>query len=389
MIDRPSITDAAIQAMLAHRAGRAAPFRIDVATAVAAAGPRWSRRQPRAGWLGRLSVAATGIAAVVVVAMLVAGSRVVAPAGSALPTDPAVTPDASGPASAVAGASDVPEAQGLTLFSPAEAGQIIRGSSDTRTGSIIAVRGRLRRDPAVQCPGVTTCANTELVGSGGGFHVKPVGDIGPGPWDGSGPLVGAFVVRLSPALENDGRVVEFVGVLTTPPSGGPSWFVQDLLEGAAHVDGAYAAVDGWLVRDPLHPCPSDPRNPFVAYGCPTDDWLSESAFQPLQADGSSIQPPAAISLSSGSYDRWAPDPAPGGPGALGVRPRHATYLLWLVSDGCNDLKVRSADCLPPAPRWRIVGRFDSILSVSTPTHGPTDAVTRFPNASCPPEHACL
>jgi hypothetical protein len=115
-------------------------------------------------------------------------------------------------------------------------------------------------------------------------------------------------------------------------------------------------VDGWLVRDPLHPCASDPRNPVVAYGCPSDDWLSEEEFQPLQADGSSIGPRASILLSSGSYDRWAPNPAPAGLGDRGVEPRHAIYLLWLVSDGCGP----NADCATPPPRWRIVGRFDPL-----------------------------
>jgi hypothetical protein len=115
-------------------------------------------------------------------------------------------------------------------------------------------------------------------------------------------------------------------------------------------------VVGWLVRDPLHPCASDPRNPVVVYGCPTDDYLSEDQFQPLQADGSSIGPPAAIYLSTGSYDRWAPDPAPVGADGRGVEPRHAIYLLWLISDGCGP----NADCATPPPRWRIVGRFDPI-----------------------------
>jgi len=133
---------------------------------------------------------------------------------------------------------------------------------------------------------------------------------------------------------------EYIGTLTVPPTGGPAWFVQDLREGAANVEGSYAAVQGWLVRDPFHPCPSNPQPPVVVYGCPTDDWLSESEFQPLQSDGSSIGPPAALYLSSGSYDTWAADPAPFGQDNLGVIPRFGTFLMWLVSDGCGP----NADC---------------------------------------------
>jgi hypothetical protein len=180
--------------------------------------------------------------------------------------------------------------------------------------------------------------------------------VGPGPWDGSGPLTGTFALRTRTVASVDAHVAEYVGTLTVPPTGGPAWFVQDLREGAVNVEGAFAAVRGWLVRDPLHPCASDPRAQVVLYGCPSDDWLSESDFQPLQADGSSIGPPAAIYLSSGSYDAWAPDPAPFGRDNVGVVPRYGTFLMWLVSDGCGP----NADCAPPPPRWRIVGRFDPI-----------------------------
>ena len=143
--------------------------------------------------------------------------------------------------------------------------------------------------------------------------------------------------------------------------------IRKTAEGAAHVEGSYAAVQGWLVRGPVHPCPSNPRNPVVSYGCPTDDWLSESEFQPLQPNGSTVGPPAAIYLSSGSYDRWAPNPEPTGPDGRGVEPREATYLLQIVSDGCNDF----AACLPPPPTWRIVGRFDPWPDTVAPSPDPT------------------
>jgi hypothetical protein len=266
----------------------------------------------------------------------------------------------------------------LQLLTPATAGDLIRTRSTTLSGTLIAVSGRLETDP-VACGPSKTCGAAVLIGSGSGITIRPMGDVGPGPWDGSGPMEGAFVLRLTGDTENGRATAEFVGRLTTPPSGAPGWFVQDIIEGAAHVEGSYAAVHGWLVRGPLNPCPSDPRNPPVSYGCPTDDWLSESEFQPLEANGQTVGPPASIYLSSGSYDRWAPDPAVAGFGGQGVEPREATYLLQFVSDGCNDVSVRVADCLPPPPRWRIVGRFDPIASAPTVTAPP-------PSASCLPTH---
>jgi hypothetical protein len=236
-------------------------------------------------------------------------------------------------------------------------------------GTLIAVDGRLETDPTATCHSEGLCLKaTILAGASGGFAVRPVGDIGPGPWDGSGALAGALILRLSAAVANDLRIVDFVGVLRTPSTNGPAWSVADIIDGAAHVEGSYAAVDGWLVRDPLHPCPFTNRPSGVSYGCPSDDWLTDALFQPLQQDGSSIGSSDGLYLSSGSYHRWAPDPASYGPDSVGVEPRRATYLLWLVSDGCGP----SADCATPPPRWRIVGRFDPIpTGPAIPESSPT------------------
>jgi len=355
-------TDAAIQAMLADRAERAGPFRIDVATVVAAAGPRASRGLPGSR-MARLSVGATALAAVVVAAVLVAGPLAVSPAGSTVPTSP---PGSIGPVASSNGLSPSapPEARLLTA---AEFGNLVRARSTAFPAITVAVSGTLEADPTVRCRG-STCP-TVLAGSGG-VHVTPVGDIGPGPWDSSGSVTGIFALRTRAVFPGGIRLAEYVGTLTVPPTGGPAWFVQDLLEGAVSADGAYAAVRGWLVRDPLHPCPAVRNPPVVAYGCPSDDWLSESEYQPLQADGSSSGPPAAIYLSSGSYDKWAPDPAPFGRDNVGVVPRYGTYLMWLVSDGCGP----NADCAPPPPRWRIVGRFNPSPSPATAGHPTANGV---------------
>jgi hypothetical protein len=236
---------------------------------------------------------------------------------------------------------------------------------------IVATEGRLERDPSMLCAKGAICADTLLTDSGGGFHIKPVGDIGPGPWDGTGPKQGAFVLRITPNLEGGRPVFDYLGDLQLPNDGVLAWSVSGILGGTASKEGAYAAVDGWLVRDSLHPCASTSRPSGVSYGCPTDDWLTPSAYQPTQPDGSMLGPREAIYLASGSYDRWAPDPAPFGIG--GAEPRRATYLMWLVMDGCGP----NADCAqgPDDLHWRIVGRFDPIPYVATV---PTPAASPVP-----------
>jgi hypothetical protein len=384
--ERPALSDEAIRAMLVDRAERAGPFGIDVPTVIAAAGPRASRRWFGVGRAERLSVGATAAAAVIVAAVLIAGPLATPPAGT---TAPASAPTSSGPIASLRSPSPsvlvLPEVRTLTA---AEFGDLARARSTTLPPIPVAVAGTLEADPTVRCR-ASVCA-TVLVGSGGihvtpagdvgPIRVTPVGDVGPGPWDGSGPTTGTFALRTPTAVTAGVRLAEYIGTLTVPRTGGPAWFVQDIREGAVSAEGAYAAVRGWLVRDPFHPCASNPRPPAVSYGCPTDDWLSESEFQPLQADGSSIGPPAAIYLSSGSYDQWAPDPAPFGRDNVGVVPRYGIFLMWLVSDGCGP----NADCAPALPRWRIVGRFDPIVAPVAdpgPNPSPSPATAEHPTAS--------
>ena len=368
MTGRPEMTDSAIVSMLTARSDRAARYRFDLHAIVASAGPQARRFSPSSRFIGRISLAATGLAAVMVIAALVGSSLLEKPGTSHGPIGSESTISSSGSFSPTASPSTTPPTEAIRILSAAEAGQLIRSQSVAHAGSLLVVNGRLIPGETVvtQCAS-GPCGSVLLADAGGGFVVRPIGDFGPGPSNPSVLLAGTFVLRLSATVSNDLRIVDFVGVLTTPPNGGPAWFVQDLLDGAAHVDGAYAAVDGWLVRDPDHPCASDPRNPVVAYGCPSDDWLSEDRFQPLQENGQSIGPPAAIDLSTGSYDRWAPDPAPAGFGGRGVEPRHAIYLLRLVSDGCRP----GAYCLAPAPRWRIVGRFDPLPDPLQPAPSPS------------------
>jgi hypothetical protein len=167
-------------------------------------------------------------------------------------------------------------------------------------------------------------------------------------------------------------MVEYIGDLAHRDDGTLASSVADILGGQIQMEGAYAAVDGWLVRDALHPCPSSKQVLIPAYGCPTDDWLTDEAYQPTQSDGSMVGPRDGIYLPTSSYDQWAPNPAPFGPEGLGVEPRRATYLMWLVaSPSCGP----NADCFvgPADLHWRIVGRFDPIPNPDTPPTTPPDA----------------
>ena len=347
-------TDDAIREMLQARAGRGGPVPFD-ASVVAAEAIRRARARPRPMPLvPRLAVAMTSLAAVIVIAVLLArpfGDR----AASAPPTLAPASDSANGTPSPTPFATP-------RLLSPAEVGVLVRTRAAELAGTIVAVSGRLETDPSVRCRAFA-CA-TVLADSGGGFFVRPVGDIGPGPWDGSGPKDGTFALRITPSLAAGQPGVEYIGDLTTPKDGGLAWSVTDILGGAAPNEGSYAAVDGWLVRDGFHPCGSISRPSGIAYGCPTDDWLTEAAYQPTQPDGSMIGPGAAILFSSGTYDNWAPYPARHGYGSVGVEPSHAVYLMWLVNDGCGP----TADCAlsPEGVHWRIVGRFDPIPNLESP-----------------------
>jgi hypothetical protein len=347
-------TDDAIRAMLEERVAHARPISPDIARIVAAAGRRASRPFiPSVLPLPRLAIAGSALVAVLAAAVLLATSFVNVPVGN-LPLRSGTTAAASARPST--SSSPAPsDVEPTRLLTPAEAGVLIRTRSAALAGTLVAVDGRLETDPTATCHSEGLCLTaTILAGAGGGFTVRPVGDIGPGPWDGSGPLEGALILRLRVPLGL--TIVDFVGVLRTPSTVGPAWSVADIIGGAAHVEGSYVAVDGWLVRGPLHPCPSINQSSGLSYGCPSDDWVTDAPFQPLQPDGSSIGSSDGLYLLSGSYDRWAPGPASYGPGSVGVEPRHATYLLWLISDGCGP----NADCATPRPQWRIVGRFDPV-----------------------------
>jgi hypothetical protein len=360
-------TDDEIRAMLVARAGRAIVGEshghalLARAGELAAAEPRDRRGRWRlTGPLPRFASAAASLVAGVLVVALVAVPLANRPPASTILSVGPSTAIASSPPAATPTATLVPEAQVMTSH---ELGSLIESRGAELAGFVVAAEGKLMLDPSVLCARGTVCGNTILAGAGASFLIKPVGDIGPGPWDGSGPKSGTFALRITDDRGDGGRtIVEYLGDLLTAADR-LAWSVDDLLAGEARECCGYVAVRAWLVRTPFHPCPTiqaAPGNGVVAtrpvYGCPTDDWLTDERQQPLRADGSSLGPANGLYMPSGTYDEWAPDPTAFG---LGVEPREATYLLaWRAVAPCGPL----ADCYvgPEHYHWMMQGRLDPI-----------------------------
>jgi hypothetical protein len=360
-------TDDEISAMLVARAGRATVgesqgHALLAATGdLAAAEPRVrSGRLRVSGPLPRFASTAASLLVAAVVLALVAVPLANRPPASAVPSvgPPAAIAPSPPPATPIA--SPMPDAR---LLTPQEFGALMESRGAELAGFVAAAEGELMLDPSVLCARGTVCGNTILAGAGASFLIKPVGDIGPGPWDGSGPKAGTFALRITDDLGDGGRtIVEYLGDLL-PAADGLAWSVHDLLKGNAREEVGYVAVRAWIVRTPFHPCPTiqaPPGNGVAAtrpvYGCPTDDWLTDERQQPLRADGSSLGPENGLYMPSGTYDEWAPDPTAFG---LGVEPRQATYLLaWRAVASCGPL----ADCYvgPEHYHWLMQGRLDPI-----------------------------
>jgi hypothetical protein len=363
-------TDAAIREMLESRAGRVQPSSIDLETIVAAAGPRASVRLGRGLRLGpRLSLVASTVAAVLVASALIAVPLFNRPTGSGTPTGLADASAATGSPSEV-GQSSAPTSS-IRLLTPAEVGELARARSRELSTKVAAVRGRL----ALDVPGCSTCASATFAGGDFGVRVRILGSLRTS-WGTSSARTSAWVIRFTPEVENGLPIVEALGELRTGMSGGLTSTAIELLYDEVGAVGSYAAVDGWLVRTPLHPCasfvmPSDAPSDLPSYGCPEDDYLTDTEFRPTRADGSSIGPAKGILLPIESYAKWAPDPTVLGPG---VEPRRATFLLQLIhTSPCGP----TDNCLagPLIRRWQIAARLEPIPDIAT---GPTPAPSLVP-----------
>jgi hypothetical protein len=360
-------TDDAICEMLESRASRVHPSSIDLATIVAAAGPRAPTGFGRALRLApRLSLVASTFAAVLVAFALIVVPLFNRPMGSATPSGLADASGATGSPSEV-GPSSAPTSS-IRLLTPAEIGELARTRSRELSTKVAAVRGRL----ALDVPGCSTCANATFAGGDFGVRVRILGSLRTS-WGTSSARTSAWVIRFTPEVENGLPIVEALGELRTGMSGGLTSTVTELLYDEVGAVGSYAAVDGWLIRTPLHPCasfvmPSDAPTDLPSYGCPEDDYLTDTEFQPTRPDGSSRGPAKGILLPVESYAKWAPNPAQFG---SGFEPRRATFLLQLVDTSpCGPTDYCLAG--PLIRRWQITARLEPIPNIATvPTSSPS------------------
>jgi hypothetical protein len=386
-------TDDAIREMLESRANRATLASIDLATIIAAAGPRSTRASVLAARLvPRVSLVAT-MAAVLVVSALIVLPIVDRPVGSNPPGDSAVLTSPT----AVGASASTPPTNTVRLLSPGELGDLARTRSAELATTLAVVNGHLDLEVGPDCAQPSACGGASFANSGDGFRVRLLAlqslTIPPTSSD-------AFVVRFTTDVERGLPVLDVLGPLARNDSSALTMTVEDLISDRLAPIGSYIAVDGWLVRSPLHPCPSiDEPSPTTGdlprYGCPDDEYLTDTAFQPLQADGSSIGTDKALSLPVGSYDQWAPQPARFGTESVGVEPRRATYLLERI--GCPPWARCAA---PPLGSrrwpWRIVGLLDPIPGIPsspaqsgpTPSSGAiatTRSVAELSSLAVPPE----
>jgi hypothetical protein len=368
-----SPTDDDIRAMLAARADRAivgatpADALLAAARERAVADPR--TRRGRFGVVRPMPMLAGGVASLAVLAIavvLVAVPLTSRPPASAVPSGgPSMAVASSGPPASPA-ANPSPDVRILTTR---ELADLIASRGADLAGLTIAVRGEIV-DPLPGCRGGAYCPPAALAGTA--IAVRPVGDIGPGPWDGSGSKSGFFALRLTSGAGGAAGPIaaEYLGDIR-PAKDGLAWSVADLVAGKAREETGFVAVRGWLVRTPLHSCPSIQR---PAFGCPSDDFITPDRFQPLHADGSSSGPSDGLYLPSGTYGEWAPEPTSFG---LGVEPREATYLMaWTaVAPWC----APNADCYvgPESFHWLIRGRLDPIPSDASKPE-PTPDVGYYP-----------
>ncbi len=379
------IEDDELRGMLEERGGRhAIDLRsvVDVARRDAIEAGRV--RRPRFVMGLRPILAGLGsVVAIALVVVLVVVPLSVRPSASAGPNagpSPSVAPSAS---EAVPSPSlDVGLAKVEALTADGLAAWLTTAGTSAK-GWVVLFQGELIADPSVDCAANRSdCPTTVVRGAPQSIVVEPVGDIGPGPWDGSGPLTGLFALRgTGRTWAGTAPVMEFLATVRSPSGrfcgrtadchGSLEWPVGGLLATAPPDGPNWYLVTAWIVRTPLHPCPSLVNPPTSEYGCPSDDFLAQDRIQPTRIDGSSQVPAGVLYLPAGSYDRYAPEPAAyPAPDGMGVVPRVATFLLQrILVPPCGPL----ADCSvsPKDRHWIMRARVDPIEGTATPTPTPT------------------
>jgi hypothetical protein len=342
------IDDDELRAMLEARADRAS---IDPVT-IFAEGRRRALEPRRSGSrLGSGGVAAplVGLAVVVVVAVLVALPLVSRPVAAPTPSVPglATTPLPSG---TVARPSQTPRPAGY----PITAAELDPAMGDT-TGFVeltIVFKGAFVADPT-PCPPGNVCGLRVEGISRPHTIVAPQGEELPA-LPASGRIEGTFAIHFTDRILDDGRLVfEDLGPIVTGPDG-PTWPVGVSAAGGNDLATGLVAASGWIVRTPVHPCPATPMCDA------TEDYLTATAYQPVQLDGSVVGPPveSSIWLGTGAYDAWVPDPKNLG---TGVEPRPVSLMVRLVPPACAMPSGVDGLILCPSPtthRWEVVGRLD-------------------------------
>jgi hypothetical protein len=298
-----------------------------------------------AGWIGsigpRLSVAAA-------LAVLVVGSAlVVGPLGGR--SSGSATASRGGPASAQP--SEAPT--DVHALGAAELGDLVRTRSAELAQRFAIVRATLTIEMGEPPCGSASCVTGAFQGDGRGFVVR-VGEDLASEFEiaGSPSVAGPFVVRFTSEAKDGQPVLDALDLLIADQPDGWTSSVGWLRAGDPRRENVYAAVDGWLVRTPVNPCPSITHasgSPIDAptYGCPDGDFLTNEPYQPVTSGGV-VVPVGAIELPAGSYGAWAPDPVTTESGA--AEPRRGVYLLHRTSAACRPL----ASCVGLGGRWGVI-----------------------------------
>jgi hypothetical protein len=332
-------TDEELRDMLMARAGRAVVADPNDARAFAIAHPRRAVGRWRA-------ITAIASAATVAIAVLLGGVATgILPSGKPVTTS-AVHASAGATAGSAPSESFRPGLTRARTVSADELAVALRRGPDALAGRVVIVAGRLlrRAERCLANADPLECPATVLEGIDA--TVRPVGDIGPGPWADGKPMAGKFALRVvhptSPVR------LDYLGATTAQPAG-DAWRPSALDALAPPAGPALYLVHGWIVQTPPHPCPSvfqSPSDRGLTYGCPAlaDTYVTDAPFQPLQPDGSVRGPTSSLFVQDGTGDGT---------------PTEGDFLLQRIAIApCGP----TADCYvgPENWHWRIVDRVAAV-----------------------------
>ena len=229
----------------------------------------------------------------------------------------------------------------------------MRMNSQSPSGRQLVITGTIVPNTiAMLCTG--SCTGWLLEGSDPMLFVKPVGDVGPGPWNQGGkPLTGTFAASMTEPYRLD-----YQGPVSTASDGGP-WLPSQLPDPAAtNAVVGYWLVHGWIQGVGVDNCPSPDATPYLGpqYGCGRGAILMDDLPGPA-ISGVFVSPPPHFTLQvqNGAYDAFAPAPVP--VGATSSQPEQATFLVRATYiPACGP----TSDCSIPAANyhWEVVTRID-------------------------------